>query len=218
MLAVIFCLVGVAALLGLADYLGKYKKLKGENQRKLTHICVAAFVAFWPWLTSWRAIQYIGLAMLAGVIINRSQKFKIFGFNKTIKRETYGDIFFALAIIACALLTKNKVFFALAMLNLSLADGLAAFIGLNFGKHWKYKVYHHTKTVIGSMAFWIASACILGTGLLFAHNSIDFSHYVFLVILLPPVLTVLENVSIMGLDDLVIPVAVVLVLRLAQMN
>jgi hypothetical protein len=58
----------------------------------------------------------------------------------------------------------------------------------------------------------------MGTGLLFVHDLIDFEHYVLLVVFLPPVLTLLENVSIMGLDDFVIPVVVVLILRAAQMN
>lgn len=218
MLAVIVCLVGVLVLLLISEYLGRQKILKNEYQRKLVHISVAAFVASWPWLISWRSIQYIGLAMLAVVLFNRTQHSKFFGFNKNVKRETYGDVLFALSISACALLTHNKVFFALAMLNLSLADGIAAFIGTRYGKPWRYKVYHHTKTVIGSMAFWIVSACILGTGLLFAHNYVDFSHYALLVVFLPPVLMLLENVSIMGLDDFVVPVAVVLALRLAQMN
>jgi len=216
MLAVIVCLLGVFAILVVAEYLGRYKILKGENQRKLVHIGVAAFVAFWPWLISWRSIQYIGLALLAGVLLNRSHYFKRFQFNKSINRETYGDVLFALAIIVCALLTKNKDYFLLAMLNLALADGLAALVGTNFGKRWRYQVYHHTKTVLGSMTFWLVSVCILGPGLLFTHNYIDFSHYIILQITIPPVLTVLENVSIMGLDDLAVPLAVIFILNLAQ--
>jgi dolichol kinase len=218
MLAVIVCLAGVFALLAIAEYMARQKWLKGENLRQFVHITVGSFVAFWPWLIGWSTIQIHGTAMLAVVILNRSRRGRFFHFNKVTKRETYGDIFFALAIIACALLTTDKIFFALAILNLSLADGLAAVVGLNFGKRWRYKVYYHTKTVLGSMAFWLVSICVLGVGLLFAHNVIDFTHYALLVVFLPPLLTALENVCMLGLDDLVIPLAVLLFLRLAQMG
>ena len=218
MLAVIFCLVGVAALLAAAEYLGKHKILKGENQRKFVHIGVGTFVAFWPWLISWETIQFIGLAMLLVVLLSRHQHPRFWRFNKISKRESYGDIFFALAIIASALLTDVKIFFALAILNLALADGVAAVIGLNFGKHWRYKIYHHTKTVIGTMVFWLVLIYIMGTGLLFAHDLIGFDGYVLLVVVLPSVLTLLENISVMGLDDLLIPVVVIVALRSAQLG
>jgi dolichol kinase len=218
MLAVIVCLAGVFALLAVAEYFAKQKLLKGENLRQFVHISVGTFVAFWPWLVSWSTIQILGLAMLAVVILNRTRRGRFFHFNKVTKRETYGDIFFALAITACALVTTNKLFFALAILNLSLADGIASVVGQNFGKHWRYKVYYHTKTVMGSMAFWLVSMSIFGVGLLYAHNVIDFTHYALLVIFLPPVLTALENICMLGLDDLVVPLAVILVLRLTQMG
>jgi len=214
----IVCLVGVALLLGISEYLGKRKVLKGEDQRKFVHVSVGVFVASWPWLISWQAIQLIGLAMLFVVLLSREPRFKGWRFNKSVKRESYGDILFALAIITCALITDVKIFFALAMLNLALADGLSAVIGEKFGKRWRYKVFHHNKTVIGSMAFWFISTCILGTGLLYAHNSINFDNYVLLVVFLPPALTILENISIMGLDDFIVPVVVVLALRAAQMS
>lgn len=203
-------------LLLISEYLGKRKFLTGENQRKFVHVSVGTFVAFWPWLISWQAIQLIGAAMLAVVLLNRGRDGYFFRFHKATKRESYGDILFAVAIIACALLTQTKIFFALAILNLSLADGLAAVVGQTFGSRWRYKVYYHTKTVLGSMTFWLVSLCIFGAGLLFAHNLIDFTHYALLLIFLPPILTILENIFMLGMDDLVIPIAVLLALNIAQ--
>jgi uncharacterized membrane protein len=65
------------------------------------------------------------------------------------------------------------------------------------------------------MTFWLASLCILGVGLLFAHDIIAFNHYALLLILLPPTLAFLENLAVLGLDNVVVPVAVVLALQLA---
>jgi dolichol kinase len=64
------------------------------------------------------------------------------------------------------------------MLHVALADGFAAIIGTKYGRAWAYKVFGQTKTIIGSMTFWVVSLCILGIGLLFAHDLIPFSHYI----------------------------------------
>ena len=150
-----------------------------------------------------------------GVMINRGSRTKLH-FLRGPKREGYGDVFFALVIMLCALLTDVKLFYALAILHLALADGLAAVIGKNFGMTWHYKVFRQTKTVLGSMAFWFISLCILGTGTLFDTNLISFSNYTVLLIFLPPVLTMLENLVGFGLDNIVIPLAVLVALHVAQ--
>lgn len=214
MLEVIACLVGVFVLLVIDDILARAKILKAEYRRKFVHITVGTFVASWPWIISWRSIQIIGILMFAIVAFNQYRP--IFKFNRGLKRETYGDYFFALAIVVCALLTSTKVFFAMAILNLALADGLAALAGSSSGKRWKYKVFNQTKTVIGSMAFWFTSLIILGGGTLFAHELISFNHYVILLLLLPPALTLVENAAVYGLDNLAVPVIVLLALHIAE--
>ena len=214
MLPIIICLAVTFFLLIVADLLWRTKILKGENQRKFTHITVGCFVAAWPWIIGWRAIQLIGLAMALVVFINREPQFlHLRGIMKS-ERETYGDFCFALGVVACALITNNKAFFALAMLNMALADGLAAIVGKAWGSHWEYKVFHHNKTIIGSMTFWFVSLCIFAPGLLFLNNSIAFAQYAGLLIFLPPTLMMIENIVGLGLDNLFIPVAVIIVLQL----
>ncbi|HXY18239.1 MAG TPA: hypothetical protein VEH48_02375 [Candidatus Nitrosopolaris sp.] len=198
----------------MADILWRTKILRGENQRKFTHITVGAFAAFWPWLISWQSIQLIALAMTVVVLINRPfQILHIRGISKK-DRETYGDVLLAPAILMCALITTNKIFFALAVLNMALADGIAAIVGINFGRHWRYKVFHQAKTVIGSMAFWFVSLCIFAVGLLFLHDSLNFIQYTVLLLALPPVLMVVENVAGLGLDNIFVPLAALIALQI----
>ena len=213
MLAVITCLGGIFAILIISEILYKQKILQGEYLRKFVHISSGTFIAFWPWLISWRQIQAISLAMLAVVICNHRRKTIHMGGN--IKRRTYGGMLFPVGVLASALLTQNKFFFALAVLHLALADGLAAVIGITYGKKVSYKIFHQAKTLVGTATFWLASLCILGVGLLFAHDYISFNHYVLLLVFLPPVLAFLENLAVLGLDNVVVPVAVVLALQLA---
>lgn len=214
MLATFACLIGIFGLLVIAELLGKYRVLRGEYHRKFLHIAAGSFIAFWPWLISWRAIEAIGLGMLLVMVANRYLAF--LNYRGRIGRASYGDIFLALAVFLAANLTHNKVFFALAILEVALADGLAAVAGIAYGKYWGYKVFKHKKTVIGSMVFWIVTLCIFGAGLLAAHDSISFENYFLILLLIPPAFTLAENLSVFGLDNLVIPILTVLILRAVQ--
>lgn len=214
MLNLIICILGLGVLLVLSEVIGKYKILKGEYQRKFLHISSGAFIASWPWLISWRTIQILSLLMIA--IMAANYYFGIFNYQKRIGRVTYGDIFLALAVLLTSLITHNKIFFAVAILEVAVADGVAALAGSSYGKGWAYKVMGYKKTVIGTMVFWIATASILTPGLLAAHDIFSFNDYYYLLLLLPPALTLIENVAILGIDNLIIPVFLIIVLRIVQ--
>ncbi len=217
MLAILFCLGGIAALLLVAEVLSRKKITKNEGERKFLHISGGIFIAFWPWLISWQAIAIIGLAMLAVIIGIRLTKGKIHFLNGR-KRISYGDICFPMAVVVCSLLTDQKVFFALAILHMAIADGFAAVVGKRYGRTNEYKVFHQVKTLCGSITFWMLSLFLLGGGVLFAYGSIGFSSYLGLLVFLPPVLTVVENVIPYGFDNLAIPLAVMAGLSLAQLS
>ncbi len=214
MLTVIACIAGLAVLLLIADSLAKHKVLRGEYHRKFFHITAGSFIAFWPWLISWRAIQVLSILMLLVMIVGRFRN--LLKYNGFVHRVTYGDIFLALAIFISAIITHNKIFFAVAILEVALADGLAAVAGISIGKRWEYRVFGYKKTIIGSMIFWIASVEILTAGLLAAHNVFQFQSYYYLLLLLPPLLTAVESISLFGLDNLAIPILTIVILRLFQ--
>lgn len=214
MLPILACLGGVFALLVIGELLNRKKILRGDLQRQFLHITVGSFVAFWPWLISLETIAWIGLAMLAVVLLN--YRIKLVDLHSGIDRHTYGDVFYALGIIASALITDEKVFFAIAVLTMAIGDGLANVIGQRYGKKWKYQFLGHSKTVIGSMTVWLVSMIVLGVGLLFAQDLVDYSAYATLLLLVPPVLVIVENAAIWGLDNLVVPIVVLLALNLTK--
>lgn len=211
MLKVLICLGGIFIILAIAELLWRRKILRGEYLRKFVHISSAIYVAAWPWLIDWRTIQLIGLAMLAFIWLNH--RLKTIHPGGEVRRKTYGFYFFGLSMVVCAALTTNKEFFALAMLHLGLADGLAAVAGTFFHKKLQYDIFGYRKSVYGSMTFWLVSLCILAIGGLFIHDAITFRDYFLMLALLPPVLTTIENLSVKGLDNLTVPVAVVLTLN-----
>lgn len=215
MLTFAACIIGIFGLLIIAELFGKYRILKGEYHRKFLHITAGSFIAFWPWLVSWRSIEIFGLAALAVMLANRYLDF--LNYRGRIGRATYGDIFLALAVFLAARLTHNKIFFMLAILEVALADGLAAVAGRAYEKNWSYRILRNKKTVIGSMVFWLASVCILGAGLLAAHGQITYQNYLLVLFLLPPALMIVENLSLLGLDNLFLVLLTIAVLRSIQL-
>lgn len=202
---------GLALILLCEEITWRKKWLTGEYQRKLSHIMLGLFAATWPWFLSWNQIKLFGLLALAFTLLNTNTKY--FHYLGLVKRTTYGDIFYALAIAILPLLTTNKVFFAIAILHVAIADAMAAIIGTAFGMRYAYKILDQTKTILGTMTFWICSLLILGALLPFAWESADYRSYTVLLISLPPTMALLENLAVFGFDNLAVPLAVVLILQ-----
>jgi len=174
--------------------------------RKLVHVFVGIFVAFWPFFLSWRQIQFLSLAFL--VVVGLSVKLNVFRSIHAVKRNATGELLFAMVIGILALMVTNQWIFAAAMLHLSLADGLAAIVGLGWGEHNTYKVFGHSKSVAGSLAFFFCSVFIMIGYLTFSHTAAGPVPLLWL----PIAATVAENVAVRGTDNMVIPLLIGLAL------
>ncbi len=214
MLGIIITLLIFLLILLLEELLWKRKILHDEYQRKFLHISMGIFMAFWPWLLTWRQIQiFAAMGVAAALIYKRA---KLLNGLDNIRYNGYGHFTHPLAVLVTASLTTDKVYFCLAILVMALADGVAAIAGHRYGKNWQYKVFGHTKTVIGSMAFWMTCLIILGIGLLSIRSQFTFSAYITLLIVGPPILTAVENLGVLGLDNLLLPLAVLAMLNIAS--
>lgn len=193
-------------ILVFAEYLSRLKQIHAELTRKLVHVAVGTFVAFWPFFLSWRQIQLLSLAFF--VIVCLSIRLNIFRSIHAVKRSITGELLFAIVIGLLALIITDKWVFMVAMLHLSLADGLAAIVGLGWGDNNSYKVMGRDKSIAGSTAFLISSFCILGVYATFADSGTSF----FTLLWLPFVATAVENIAVQGTDNLVMPMVIAVVL------
>ena len=185
------------------------KALHDEFSRKFIHITVGSFVAFWPFFLSWEQIQILSLAFL--IAIGISKAFNIFQAIHSVQRPTWGEVYFAVAVGLIALFTEEKWVYTAALLQMSLADGLAAVIGTKYGRRHKYLVFGHPKSLIGTATFFIVSFAVL-----VSLNSFFPTELGLLTILgISLVATFLENIFVMGLDNLLVPLFVALVLTKA---
>lgn len=202
----IVAIVVVFLILIFAEYLSRYKGVHSELTRKLVHILVGMFVAFWPLFLSWQQIQVLSVLFLLAVLF--SIKFRVFNSIHAVSRNSLGEVLFAVVIGILAFIANDEWIFAAAMLHLSLADGLAAIVGLAYGEGNSYKIMGRTKSLAGSLSFFFASVAIMFWYVAFSGT--DYS--VVKMLWLPVVATIAENISGEGTDNLVIPLLVALVL------
>jgi phytol kinase len=196
----------VFLILLFSEYLSRFKGVHSELTRKMVHILVGIFVAFWPFFLSWRQIQFMSLAFLLVVML--SVKMQVFESIHAVSRNKVGEVLFALVIGILALITTKAWVFTAAMLHLSLADGLAAIVGLAWGENTTYKVMGRTKSIVGSLAFFFASV-----GIMIAYAAFSgLSYSAVTLVWLPVAATLAENFSGEGTDNMVVPLLVALVL------
>lgn len=206
MLKILVVLIAVFVILLVAEYLFRIKHLPSEITRKLIHIGVGSFAAFWPFFLSWNQIELLAIFFFIGISISRI--LTIFGSIHIIERRTIGELLFAVSIGLAALITHDRLIYMAALLNLSLGDGLAAIFGSRYGKKHRYKVFNHTKSTTGTAIFWLCSMVIL---LIYFVSSHFFSWPILLG--LPLATCLIENIGVNGTDNLLVPIAVVLALR-----
>ncbi len=174
--------------------------LDNEVGRKFVHITVGSFVAFWPFFLSWNEIRWLSLAFLFVVII--SDRLKIFRAINSVQRPTFGEIFFAVSVGLLTFITHSKGIYAASILQMSLADGFAAIVGTRFGRDNKYHVLSHVKSIAGTTAFIVVSTAILVGYSMFSVKGLA-------VVVIPIAAIVgalLENIAALGLDNLLVPI------------
>lgn len=200
-------ILGIFAIVVLAEVLWRAKLLESEHSRKLIHILVGTFTASWMFFLEGRQIVLLAVAMFAVVLVSR-----IFGLLSSIhsvKRKTWGELFFPLGIALCAVITDSPWVFLAALLHVSLADGLAAIVGSRYIKKHGYKVLKQQKTLVGTLTFFNASLFIT---LLVVVLAPELQGNVLVVMVVPLVATIAENVGLYGSDDLLVPAIVTVLL------
>lgn len=125
-----------------------------------------------------------------------------------MQRLTWGEFFFAAAVGLVTLVTHDKYIYAAALLQMSLADGLAAVIGVRYGLRNRYSVFGRTKSIAGTLTFFIVSLAIL---LALGHWDIA-AHSFSYVLVISLLATALENLAPDGLDNLAVPLLVAFML------
>jgi phytol kinase len=205
-MSVIIAAVIVGVLLFASELWWRRKRLHSELSRKFIHITVGTFVAFWPFFLSWNQIRLLALGFI--VVVAVSKWLNVFQSIHSVQRPTWGEVFFALVVGLLTFVTHSKAIYAVSLLQMSLADGFAAIVGVQYGKRHGYHVFGHPKSLQGTVAFAVLSTAILVGYSLHSHH-LSAVYITGLV----GASTLAENVAVLGMDNMIVPLLVALVLE-----
>ncbi|NTW56427.1 MAG: phosphatidate cytidylyltransferase [Chlorobiaceae bacterium] len=202
----------------LMDYLVTNHGLPRDISRKITHICAGSVIIFLPLFVDGHWSQYLNVAIFAVWTLLLVQK-GLFAAEddqavKTMtrtgdKRELLkGTLYFVIVAMICGTLYYKRLEGVLAMAILGWGDGLAPVIGTRFGK-MKYHILSD-KSIEGSLAFFVGS---VAAGLFFVKLILPESFDPLQIVVVSLIATIVEGVSPKEVDNLTIPLAVILALR-----
>ncbi len=178
-------------------------KLNTEITRKVAHILSGISSALLPFVLSFTEIAI--LATIFIVVMFISKRSHIFTAIHGVKRQTYGEVYFPLAILISAIIFPIQLIYTYGLLIMGISDGLASILGQAY-KSKEFRLFkNHHKTYAGSGAFFV-SATIIGCGLVGIF-------YIFspiamlMMIILAAALTIIEALSPKGMDNIFLPIA-----------
>lgn len=209
MLDFLLATVPVLIILLISEYGWRYKIVRGEAARKLVHIAVGSYVAFWPHFLSRGEILAMSLSFLAVVVF--SQVFNVFSAIHGNGGRQFGEVLFAASIGVVAVIAPSDWAFSVAILHLSLADGMAGLVGSHWGRRTSYVILGHKKSLVGSTTFMVISFATVLLAVA-ASPELTITHPLILA-LIPFVSMMAENIGILGTDNLLVPLSVLLLLQ-----
>lgn len=206
-------IVVISVYIALVLIASKFLEKKGEEaSRKFVHIMLSniwfLYLIFidslaWAWI----------LPALFVIINSLSYKFKIF---KSIEREEndgFGTVYYAISILLISIFTYksgNPLIGLPGILVMGYGDGFAAIIGKKV-KSKQYKIGKSAKSVAGSITMLVVSLviCMIIFGIL------NIDYFWIKAIGVAVFATVLEAVSVKGLDNITVPIVVTILTYLS---
>ncbi|MCA9344223.1 hypothetical protein KC946_00120 [Candidatus Saccharibacteria bacterium] len=208
MLKIGLALLPIFLALLVSEVLWRKKILRGEAARKTLHIIIGSYVASWPFYIPLVDIQLISIALL--VVVAFSHRLKIFHAIIDIKRASWGDMLYAVGIGLTATLTNEPWIFAIAILHMSLCDGLAGLLGNHYGKNNQFKILGQPKSIVGTVVFAVSSFIVL---LLLVPGNLQPSLGLYLFVI-PVIGALIESVGVYGTDNVMVPLVLVYLLNI----
>ncbi|CAN5336054.1 hypothetical protein BH11CYA1_BH11CYA1_14050 [soil metagenome] len=205
----ILVLLVLASLLWL---LSRFTK-PSESSRKLIHMLMGLACLSFPWLFS-SPTPVIVLSIVVSVLLSGlklSRQSKLYPVLFSVGRESIGEVCFPLGVSLTFVLSHGVLAHYVAPVAiLALADSLSALVGMRFGSKF-YKVVNGSKTLEGSLAFFVTAALTAMATLSVLSNSSPV-HIIMVALIAAIAATAFEGMSWGGLDNLFVPVGTLLVL------
>jgi phytol kinase len=183
------------------------------DTRRLVHVAVATWIV--PTFLLYESWQWAAAPALAFVFVNgASLRFRLIR-SVEIDERSLGTVFFPLSVGILTVLGWQAPWRAVAaagVLSMGWGDAAASFVGRRWGRH-AYHVASHRRTLEGSFAMLLVSwLAIIVAGILLAPQV--GGGWILAGLLAAFVATILEGVSLLGTDNLLVPFSTSAVLAL----
>ena len=180
----------------------KFNKDSKEIIRKIIHIGIGPLIPIAQLLKIDQnsALIFTGIISIM-VLIN--YVYKIFPTIEDVDRKSFGTLFYCISLFILISLFWNKDPYALiaGFFIMTFGDGLAGLIGKSFNsKNWIF--FKQSKSLFGTLTMFFTSfivICSLGYA---QQNNFNFSY-----ITIAFISTLLEQFSIFGIDNFVVPIS-----------
>jgi phytol kinase len=207
--ALLLMLIGIRALRARFE-------LHPELTPKMAHVGLGLTTLSFPWLfqARWPVVVMgaIAIGTLLALRFVPQLRATLGGALHGVHRSSGGDLYFPIAATGLFLLANgNWVLYVLPMLTLTLADTVAALIGVAYGRH-AYGTTGEMKSVEGSLAFFTVAFMSTGVPLLLFTNT-GRIEAVLIGLTFGALVMLLEAIAWRGLDNLFIPFGGFLLLR-----
>jgi phytol kinase len=204
-----------AMLLALGYYTRRWAP-DAEWVRKIAHLGAGLISLSFPWLFHSRLPVLIvcGFAMSELVVLRTAQPFKlqILGVLDGLERQSCGEIYFPLSVAVLFWLSRgDRLLYGIPVLILTFADGAAALMGTQYGKH-RYRATDVNKSVEGSVAFFVVAFFSVHVPLLLFTN-LGRAQTLLVATLIGLLAMILEGFASRGLDNVFLPLGGFILLK-----
>jgi phytol kinase len=187
-----------------------------ELVRKLVHIPMGLMTLAFPWLfqNPWAVTLLGGLAIafLLALRLLPSLSTRLGSVLGGVKRRSLGEVYFSLSIVSVFWLADGQpLLFVIPMLILTLADAVAALIGVRYGQI-HYSTDEGFKSAEGSLAFFMAAFFSVHIPLLL-FSTTGRAETLLIAIIMGLLVMLLEAIAWRGIDNLFIPLGSFLLLQ-----
>ena len=179
----------------------KYNKDSNEIVRKIIHIGIGPLIPIAQFLKIDQnsALIFTGFVSLM-VFINYS--YRLLPAIEDVERKSYGTLFYCLSLFILITLFWDKDPYALitGFFIMTFGDGLAGLVGKSFkSKTWIF--FKQKKSLFGTVTMFLLSLIVVCSIGYAQQKSLNFN---FLIIAF--FATLLEQISVLGIDNLFVPI------------
>jgi phytol kinase len=179
----------------------KFNEDSKEIVRKIIHIGIGPLIPI---------AQFLGIDQNSALIFTGLVTFtvyinyicKLFPSIEDVERKSYGTLFYCLSlfILICLFWNKNSYALITGFFVMTFGDGLAGLIGKSFNSR-SWIIFKQKKSLLGTLTMFLTSliiVCIMGYA---QNNSFNLNYFAIAFLA-----TILEQVSVRGIDNLIVPI------------